>query len=56
MTDDAIRIDYDTETGQITLEWDPSDPKWNWLGDLTEEEVSDMISKNLQEMLNESES
>jgi len=51
--DDGLKVNYDDETGQISLEWDPQDPTWNWLGDLTEDEVKDIIMKNAQQLLDE---
>lgn len=51
--DDGLKVNYDDETGQISLEWDPSDPTWNWLGGLTEDEIKDIIMKNAQQLLDE---
>lgn len=52
--DDGLKVHYDDETGQVTLEWDSKDPKWNWLGDLTEDEIKDTILKNALQILEES--
>jgi hypothetical protein len=52
--DDGLKVNYDDETGQVTLEWDPQDPKWNWLGDLTEDQIRDTIMKNALQILEDS--
>lgn len=51
---DSLKVNYDEETGQVTLEWDSKDPKWNWLGDLTEDEIRDTILQNALKLLEES--
>lgn len=48
---DSLKIDYNEETGEIQLQWDPQDPKWNWLGSLTQEEIRDMIMEKVQQQL-----
>lgn len=53
---DTLKVDYNEETHEIKLEWDKNDPKWNWLGLLTEQEASDMIIEILQNKLKENES
>lgn len=50
---DGLKVNYDDETGEISLEWDPADPTWNWLGGLTEDEIKDIIMKNTQQLLDE---
>lgn len=49
--EDSLKIDYNEETGEITLEWDPEDPQWKFLGGLTPEEIRDMIMKHATETL-----
>jgi hypothetical protein len=51
MTEDSLKVNFDDETGEITLEWDPNDTQWNFLRDLTSEEISDMIMKHAMETL-----
>lgn len=53
MNEDSLKINYDEETNQFTLEWDSQDPEWNWLADLTEDQIHDMIAKNAQKLLDE---
>lgn len=48
---DSLKVDVNEETGEITLEWDPNDTQWNFLHDLTSEEIGDMIMKHVMETL-----
>lgn len=50
---DGMEIDYNEETGEIQLDWDPNDPNWSWLNDLTSEQVGDMIIESLKNRLDE---
>lgn len=34
--------------GTFTIEWDESDPKYKILNDLTEEQIKDIIMKNIE--------
>lgn len=61
MTDDVTKndgliVEYDEDTRQMKLEWDENDPKWNWLNGMTEEQIHEVITGNLQRMLAEHES
>lgn len=49
--EDSLKVDFDEETGQVTLDWNPEDPKWSFLNDLTEDEISDMVIKSLKDAL-----
>lgn len=42
-----------SDDGELTLEWDPKDPRNALFNNLTEEQLSDLISKSLQELINE---
>lgn len=48
---DSLKVNYNEETGEIQLEWDPNDPQWNFLGGLTPEEIRDMIMEHAMETL-----
>ena len=50
---DSLKIDYNEETGEILLSWDPNDTQWNWLANLPEEEVRDMITKEFGKFIEE---
>lgn len=49
--EDSLKVTVNEETGEITFEWDPNDTKWNFLHDLTSEEIADMITKHALETL-----
>ena len=41
---DGLLVEYDEETGNISLEWDPdTHPEYNYLEDLTSEEFSNLL-------------
>lgn len=48
---DSLKVNYNEETGEVTLEWDPNDSQWNFLGGLTPEEIRDMIMKHAMKTL-----
>jgi len=49
--EDSLKVNYNEETGEMTLDWDPQDPKWSFLNDLTEDQISDMVVGSLKERL-----
>lgn len=49
--EDSLKVDYNEETGEVTLDWDREDPKWSFLNDLTDEQIGDMVVKSLQDAL-----
>jgi hypothetical protein len=50
---DGLKVDFNEETGEINLEWDPEDPRWSFLNGLTEEELSDMMMDAIKRRLEE---
>lgn len=48
---DGLKVDFNEETGEINLEWDPEDPRWSFLNGLTEEELSDMMMNAIKRRL-----
>jgi hypothetical protein len=50
---DSFSVNYDEETGQLELNWDPEDPEWNWLGGLTDKEIEDILTKHAEEFFKE---
>jgi hypothetical protein len=48
---DSLKVNYNEETGEIQLEWDPQDPEWNWLAGLTPEEIRDMLMEQLTQTI-----
>ena len=47
---DSFRVNYNEETHELQLEWDPNDPQWNWLSSLTEEDISNMLKNHLNKL------
>lgn len=52
---DSLKIDYNEETGEILLEWDKEDPTWNWLNDLTQDQIKDIIITQFDRFIEETE-
>jgi len=48
---DSLLVEYDEDARTMKIEWDDNDPKWNWLNSLTEEEVQEIITTNLQHLV-----
>ena len=48
---DSLKVNYDEESGEIQLSWDPNDTKWNWLAALPEDEVRDIITKEFEKFI-----
>lgn len=51
---DTLRV-TENEDGTLTIEWDPEDPKYTFLNNLTEEQVTAMLEQILQDYVNEQE-
>jgi hypothetical protein len=49
--EDGLKVDFNEETGEMNLEWDPEDPRWSFLNGLTEEELSTMIMDAIKRRL-----
>lgn len=39
------------EDGSFSLQWDPNDPNWTWLNDMTSEEIRIMIEEALDDYI-----
>lgn len=33
----------EVSSGRFELEWDPNDPRWSWMNDLTQEEIQTIV-------------
>lgn len=40
------------EDGSFSVEWDPQDPKWSWLNNLTSKEIQIIMAQAIQEFTN----
>ena len=48
---DSLKVSQN-EAGSFTLEWDKEDPTWNFLNNLTSEEIQSMVVKAVEDGLN----
>lgn len=39
------------EDGSFSLQWDPNDPDWTWLNDMTSDEIKIMIEEALDDYI-----
>lgn len=51
---DTLRVTENPD-GTLTIEWDPEDPKYTFLNNLTEEQVTAMLEQILQDYVNQNE-
>ena len=42
---DSLKINAN-EDGTFSIEWDRNDPRWQWMNDLTDEQLSTIIKEN----------
>ena len=42
---DSLQINAN-EDGTFSIEWDRNDPRWQWMNDLTDEQLSTIIKEN----------
>ena len=50
---DTLKVEQN-EDGTFTLEWDPEDPMWSWMNTITEDEMTDIIAKYAEQVINDS--
>lgn len=43
---DSLKIQVDD--GQVTLDWDRNDPMWNFLNNLTQEQLQDFVNESIE--------
>ena len=48
---DSLKITQN-EDGSFTMDWDPQDPKWEWLNGLTSKEVQVIMETAIKDFLN----
>ena len=44
---DSLSVNI-TEDGKVELDWDPNDPRWSCLNDLTNEEVQAILTTAIE--------
>ena len=47
---DSLKITQN-EDGSFAMDWDPQDPKWSWMNDLTEDQIQIIIDKAIKDFL-----
>ena len=47
MKNNSLKVNQNKD-GSYTLEWDRKDPNWEWLNNLTTEEIQVIIGKAIQ--------
>ena len=47
MKNDSLKVNQNKD-GSFTLEWDKTDSNWEWLNDLTYEQIQVIIEKAVQ--------
>lgn len=47
---DTLKI-TENSNGSYTMDWDKNDPKWSWMNNLTNEQVSIIVQQAIQEEL-----
>lgn len=47
---DSLKITENAD-GTFTMDWDPQDPKWSWLNNLTSKEISVIVQQAIEEEL-----
>lgn len=47
---DSLRVN-EKEDGSFEIEWDPNDPRYSFLNELTEEQVTELLTRGLEEKI-----
>jgi hypothetical protein len=48
--EDTLKI-TENEDGSFTMDWDPQDPKWSWLNELTSKEIQVIVEQAIKDYL-----
>ncbi len=51
MMEDTLKITQN-EDGSYTMDWDPQDPKWSFLNNLTSKEIQVIVQQAIQDAIN----
>jgi hypothetical protein len=55
MEEDSLKIE-ENEDGSFSISWDGDDPKYSFLNDLTEAEITAIIEQSIQRMMDDDKS
>ena len=50
--DDSLKIQQN-EDGSFTMDWDPQDPRWSWMNELTQKEIQVIIEQAISDFIDE---
>jgi len=53
--EDTLEV-IENEDGTLTISWDKDDPKYSFMNELTEAQVTAMIEQSIQRMMNDDKS
>lgn len=48
--EDSLKITENAD-GSFTMDWDPQDPKWSWMNNLTQKEIQVIMEQAIKEEL-----
>ena len=50
--DDSLKVTQN-EDGSFTMDWDPQDPRWSWMNQLTQKEIQVIMEQAIKDYLDE---
>lgn len=55
MEEDTLKVE-ENEDGTLSISWDKEDPKYSFMNDLTEAEITAIIEQSIKRMIDDDES
>ena len=52
MKDDTLKVTQN-EDGSFTMDWDPQDPRWTWMKQMTQKEIQVIMEQAIKDYLDE---
>ena len=52
MDADTLKVTQN-EDGSFTMDWDPQDPRWSWMNQLTQKEIQSIMEKAIKDYLDD---
>ena len=52
MDADTLKITQN-EDGSFTMDWDPQDPRWSWMNQLTQKEIQSIMEQAIKDYLDD---
>ena len=50
--EDTLKVTQN-EDGSFTMDWDPQDPKWSWMNNLTQKEIQVIMEQAIKDFLDD---